>query len=261
MWANKVIAEQITQDNGYREYKVRDQVGRELMLPSVTTVTSRTKSERDKKVLEDWKKRVGEEEAERIRVKATDIGTAMHDSIEKYLETGESEGNDNYKRYYEGFLAKHDIDCCLIEKPLYYYDDNLEVGFAGTVDLIAYVDGELVLIDHKSSTKKKREEWIVDYKLQAAAYAKAASIIYNEDINKAFINIATSKSFQQFEMSKEDLDSAWREFEMRLLQFNNKINKMHWEPPPGTKQPVRIILKDGTVLEKEVAKVEAVIVR
>lgn len=259
-WANKVIAEQITGDDGFRVYKVRDQLGRELELPSVTTITSRTKSERDRKVLDDWKERVGQEEADRIRDTAIATGTAMHDSIEKFLETGESTGNDNYKQYYDGFLSKYNIEACLIEKPLYYYDDKLEIGFAGTVDLIAIVDGELMLIDHKSSTKKKREEWIGDYKMQVSAYAKAASIIYNVEIKKARINIATSKSFQYFELDEHDLHNCWKDFEMRMLQFNNKVNRMHWEPPANVRQPVRVFLKDGRILEEEVLKIEAVIV-
>ena len=42
---------------------------------------------------------------------------------------------------------------------------------AGRVDCIAEYKGELAIIDFKTSTKTKREEWIHDYFAQETAYA------------------------------------------------------------------------------------------
>ena len=42
---------------------------------------------------------------------------------------------------------------------------------AGRVDCIAEYNGELAIIDFKTSTKYKREEWIDDYFAQETAYA------------------------------------------------------------------------------------------
>ena len=54
-----------------------------------------------------------------------------------------------------------------IEKSLY----SLELGIAGTVDCIAEHNGELAIIDFKTSKKPKPREWIDDYFVQCAAYA------------------------------------------------------------------------------------------
>ena len=49
------------------------------------------------------------------------------------------------------------------------YSDYL--GLAGRVDCIAEYDGELAVIDFKTSTKIKPEEWIENYFVQETAYA------------------------------------------------------------------------------------------
>ena len=62
---------------GHRHYAV----GQEK-LPSVTTVLGETK---DKKFLEDWKKRVGEQQAEKIKNDAAARGSVMHHVLEEYI--------------------------------------------------------------------------------------------------------------------------------------------------------------------------------
>ena len=62
--------------NGKRHYQTPD--GRSV--PSVTTVLSATK---DMTHLNAWKKRVGEQEAQRIATESANIGTVMHKSLEK----------------------------------------------------------------------------------------------------------------------------------------------------------------------------------
>ena len=54
-----------------------------------------------------------------------------------------------------------------IEQSLY----SLQLGIAGTVDCIAEHNGELAIIDFKTSKKPKPREWIDDYFVQCAAYA------------------------------------------------------------------------------------------
>jgi genome maintenance exonuclease 1 len=52
-------------------------------VPSVTTVLSGTSKSKDGLI--QWRNRVGDEEAEKIIKQSTDIGTAVHESIEQYL--------------------------------------------------------------------------------------------------------------------------------------------------------------------------------
>ena len=53
-----------------------------------------------------------------------------------------------------------------LEGPLY----SRQLGIAGTVDCIAEYDGELAIIDFKTSKKPKPREWIEHYFVQAMAY-------------------------------------------------------------------------------------------
>ena len=46
-----------------------------------------------------------------------------------------------------------------------------QLGVAGTVDCIAEYNGELAVIDFKTSAKPKPREWIDHYFVQCAAYA------------------------------------------------------------------------------------------
>jgi genome maintenance exonuclease 1 len=66
-------------------------------------------------------------------------------------------------------LDKHVNNIWAQEVPL--YSDKFMV--AGRVDCIAEYDGELSIIDFKTSRKPKKEEWITNYFIQAAFYAAA----------------------------------------------------------------------------------------
>ena len=46
-----------------------------------------------------------------------------------------------------------------------------QLGIAGTVDCIAEYEGELAIIDFKTSKKPKPRDWIENYFVQCAAYA------------------------------------------------------------------------------------------
>ena len=73
-----------------------------------------------------------------------------------------------------------------IEAPLYSH--NLRVG--GRVDLIAQWDGELAVIDFKTSSKPKKEQWIDNYFMQSSAYAQMFEELTEITINKIVIAVA-----------------------------------------------------------------------
>jgi hypothetical protein len=68
-----------TSKNGKRHYETPD--GRQV--PSVTTVLSATK---DMTHLHAWRKRVGAEKAQQITTESANIGTVMHNSLEKHVK-------------------------------------------------------------------------------------------------------------------------------------------------------------------------------
>ena len=155
--------ERITSDDGTRVYKTPS--GRAY--PSVTTVTGL----HSKKSIMEWRKRVGEQEANRISARASNRGTRIHTLCENYL-LGESAIPELFDAELFGSLKKHldNIDNVhALESPL--YSDHLEV--AGTVDCIAEFEGKLSVIDFKTSSRAKDRNDIHSYFMQTAAYAVA----------------------------------------------------------------------------------------
>ena len=148
--------------DGVRYYDTPD--GQKLV--SITSVISHRN--RDKFV--QWRKRVGEEEANKVTKKATSRGTDMHTLVEHYLNNEELPTvqplSDLLFKQAKPDLQKinniHAIEQSLFSK---------ELGIAGTVDCIAEYDGELAVIDFKTSARPKPEEWIEGYYVQCAAYA------------------------------------------------------------------------------------------
>ena len=149
--------------DGVRYYDIPG--GEKKKFVSITSVTSF----HNRKIFEDWRKRVGEKEANRKTKRATSRGTDMHTLTEYYLKNKDLPTvqplSDVLFR-----LAKPELNkinnILALEKSLY----SEVLGIAGTVDCIAEYDGELAVIDFKTSEKPKPEEWIEHYFVQAMAY-------------------------------------------------------------------------------------------
>ena len=137
-------------------------------LVSITSVISYI----NRQIFIDWRKKVGTEEADKITRKATSRGTDYHTLAENHLGNKEFEQGTVQPLSEFLFLQSKDtlnhIDKVhALESSLY----SLELGIAGTVDCIAEYDGELAVIDFKTSKKPKPREWIDHYYVQCAAYA------------------------------------------------------------------------------------------
>ena len=169
--------------NGNRHY----QTPTGSPLPSVTTVLS---SLADKTAIYEWRKRVGNEEANRITNLATGIGTQVHLHLEKHILEEVRPNGSNLIHQMARELAEIVIDNGLskvdevwgTEVPLYY--PGL---YAGTTDCVGVWNGKPAIIDFKTTRKPKKREWIDDYFLQGAAYAEAHNEIYGTDIKTIVI--------------------------------------------------------------------------
>jgi CRISPR/Cas system-associated exonuclease Cas4 (RecB family) len=152
--------------DGVRYYKVPE--GDELLrLVSITSVTSH----KNRQFFADWRKKVGEEKANKITKQATSRGTDMHTLAENYLKNEEFSSEvlpisqmlfGITKPYLNKINNIHALENSLYSKVL---------GIAGTVDCIAEYNGELAVIDFKTSKKPKPRDWIEHYFVQCAAYA------------------------------------------------------------------------------------------
>ena len=128
--------------------------------------------EKKKDSILKWRRKVGEEEANAISKRASTRGNKCHKLAEDYLS------NKPLDRYRDDVLSLglfHQIrpyidkinNIHALEESLYSHTLKL----AGRVDCIAEYDNELAIIDFKTSSKLKREEWIQDYFSQETAYA------------------------------------------------------------------------------------------
>ena len=196
-------------------------------VPSVTTILSGTSS---KKGIEDWKKRVGEKEAERVVKESTDIGSAVHESIEEYLNGNEW---NNFSNNRTDLIAKS-ITEKFIADGLNSIDEawGLEVGlildglYAGTADCVGLVNGVPSIIDFKTAKKIKRRDWIEDYFLQGCAYANAHNVMFKTEIKQIVIlMVDRDLIFKEFVVKLDEFNELTTKWKKRIIYFNQKHNK------------------------------------
>ena len=196
-------------------------------VPSVTTVLSGTS--KSKNGLIQWRNRVGEEEAERVIKQSTDIGTAVHEAIENYLN-----GNswNNFEETHDQLLAQK-ISKKFINHGLNGITEiwGLEVGlildnlYAGTADCVGLYQGIPTLIDFKTAKKIKKREWIEDYFLQGCAYANAHNVMFNTNIEQIVILMVDRDSmFEEFIARPTEFNFLTRKWKNRLLEYDRKYN-------------------------------------
>ena len=149
---------------GVRYYSVPEE-DELLKLVSITSITSHY----NKEIFTNWRKRVGNETADRITKAATSRGTDMHTLTENYLKNAELPPVQPMAEFLfkiSKSKLKHINNIHALEGSLY----SKQLGIAGTVDCIAEYNGELSIIDFKTSAKPKPREWIEHYFVQAMAY-------------------------------------------------------------------------------------------
>lgn len=136
--------------------------------PSVTTVLS----DYNKEGILEWRKRVGDAQADKVSKQATTRGTAVHAVIEKFLNNEEINHFDLMPNVKDLFVKMkpelkklNNIHC--LEEKLFSH----ELKLAGTVDCIAEHDGVLSVIDFKTSKRLKKKDDIGNYFMQGAAYS------------------------------------------------------------------------------------------
>ena len=146
--------------DGVRYYDTGD-----AKYPSVTTVTGILSNAS----IQEWRKRVGEEEANRISSRASKRGTQIHSLCEDYLKTDSANPNPFDQEMFNSLVPHLDnIDVIhALESPLFSH----KLKVAGTVDCIAEYEGVLSVIDFKTSGRVKEKKDIPGYFIQTAAYA------------------------------------------------------------------------------------------
>jgi len=201
-----------TTTNGVRLYETPE--GNKY--PSITTILS----VRNKSGLVEWRKRVGEKTANYIAGKAAARGTKVHHMCEDYLN---NENIDHHQKHFLPWCLFTQLQKVLVNinnihaQEAGLYSDKYKV--AGRVDCIAEYNGVLSIIDFKTSTKERNDEWNENYYIQCSAYAEMYGERTGTEIHQIVILCVTEDgTVQEFVKEKYDylnalVDTAaeWRE--------------------------------------------------
>ena len=153
--------------DGVRYYTAPNAVGELIKLVSITSVTSHWSREGIMK----WRERVGADEANRVSKRATTRGTDMHLLTEHYLlnePLPKAKVPISQLLFNTAKPALNKIDNIIIQEQAMY---SLRLGIAGTPDCIGDYDGELSILDFKTSKAPKPLKYVEGYFVQASAYA------------------------------------------------------------------------------------------
>jgi len=214
----KTVREEI---NGKRHYTIPGQ----KPLPSVTNILDATQSEEKRTILEKWKARVGDAEAERIRLESTGLGSKMHSILEYHLI-----GQGNLLDLSNLGSQAHSMANVIIEKGLtdleeiygleatLYYPEK----YAGAADCIGIYQGRESILDFKTTTKPKQDNWIHNYYHQLCLYAAAHDAVYGTNIEQGVIlMVSRDLFFQKFVIN----GARFRQFKQEAMELVDKYYK------------------------------------
>ena len=179
------------------------------LYPSITTVLS----VRNKKGLHEWRERVGHDVANYIARTAAQRGTAVHKMCEDYLNNQHLAWPDEFEKHKsKNFLAWcmfaqmkdileniNNIKC--LESNL--YSDTM--GIAGQVDCIAEYKGKLSVIDFKTSSKERKDDYNENYYIQTCAYSYMFEERTGQKAEQCVILVVTQDgTVQEFIKQRDD---------------------------------------------------------
>ena len=135
----------------------------------------------------------------------TNVGKQAHNMAIRVIE----QGLCNVDEYYG-------IECTLFYPGLY----------AGQTDMVGVHKGEDAIIDFKQTNKKKKNEWITDYKLQLAAYAMAHNYMHKTNITKGVIMMCSKDNYyQEFIVEGEEFKKHAHNFLRRVDEYYKSRSK------------------------------------
>ena len=160
-----------TKYKGGRHYVIEKTDAKTVYYPSITNLLGNL----SKKAIQEWRDRIGHEEANKISRQAASRGTAVHAMCELYVNNDPDYNRDVMPNIeYDFNRIKNILDTrigVVYGQELPLYSDHLKV--AGRVDLVAEFDGKISIIDYKTSKKTKKHEWCHSYFMQECFYAIA----------------------------------------------------------------------------------------
>ena len=179
------------------------------LYPSITTVLSIRKKEG----LFEWRKKVGNEVANYVSGKAARRGTKVHQMCEDYLNNMNTNFPDKFNEHKKDFLpwclfgqlkekVLNNIDNIYVQEASLYSD---KYKIAGRVDCISQYKGVPSVIDFKTSTKERSDDWNENYYIQGTAYSEMFHERTGIPISQVVILVVTEDgTVQEFIKNKYD---------------------------------------------------------
>ena len=179
------------------------------LYPSITTVLSIRKKEG----LFEWRKKVGNEVANYVSGKAARRGTKVHQMCEDYLNNMNTNFPDKFNEHKKDFIAwcllgqlgdkvLDNIDNIYAQECSLYSD---KYKIAGRVDCISQYKGVPSVIDFKTSTKERSDDWNENYYIQGTAYSEMFHERTGIPISQVVILVVTEDgTVQEFIKNKYD---------------------------------------------------------
>lgn len=204
-----------------------------ILFPSVTHALGDGK----KDSLNEWRQRVGIEEANKIGRNAAAIGTRLHTLCEKFLNNDPHYNRGVFPQEAELFAKLRPV---LVERVEVVYAQefplfSLDLGVAGRCDLFCSFDDIPAVVDFKSSSKLKKEEWIENYFMQATAY----SMMLRErgyTVDKFAILIASPDGMQVFDKNVDDYVEMTREY-FKGFHAKHEYSQQRFREMIGDRKP------------------------
>lgn len=162
--------------------------GDDKYYPSITTVLGQSQPMEKQNVLNAWRARVGNKEADRVSKAACDRGTNTHLMLERYLRNEDprvEEFPDEHAKIFKSLRLEVKKINRVYGQEVVLYSDLL--GVAGRCDLVAEYQGTIAIIDYKTSSRVKSASEIGDYWLQTCAYAMFHNEMFGTSIDKMII--------------------------------------------------------------------------
>jgi len=182
--------------------------------PSITTVIGN--NAKKQAGLAKWRARVGKEKAAAISSRSASRGTKFHSITEDYLNNclDISQYNDAPLPVIMFEQTKKTFDRIgnIYLQEAFLYSKHLEV--AGRVDLVAEFDGELSIIDFKTSAEPKREAYLYDYFVQETAYACCFQELYSLTVKQLVTIVACENGETQVVIKPPK-----KEYLLKLIQY------------------------------------------
>lgn len=196
---------EVITENNNRYYLTKDNI----KLISVTSLVSKSIVSYG---LELWKLNTSQE----VQDSYKEIGNAFHKEIEKYyLKDCISDKLDGYVLTYLKELKLSDVKT---EVP--FNIRNSLMGYGGTVDCLASFNNEKVVVDWKTTKKKKYHSNLLNYFLQLSAYCKA----FKREKGMVILNNYTKQEFNTYTLTSKELNFYYEYFSKMLYDHYHNTN-------------------------------------